>query len=280
MNETRKAFKDTARGLLREDHFLILLFTAFYLVATDWLTTFFRFLKENPMMTVMDVFTDQVDRLTQTALNSGTSSLDLTPAYTSAAQTARELLSQPGERIALFAFVLLFLYTVIVQYGYYLVCMKHLRRQPSNWQDLFSTLYLAGKIIAMEVLVTAAALLGLMFFFVPGVYLYYRYAMAPYCLLDHPEESIFQALRRSARMTRGHKLELLLCDVSFLGWIVAGMVIVDVCAKVGGFAGSVGASLLVLVGSTVFHCYFTPYRQLTFLQYYESFITVQSERTE
>ena len=277
MNETRRALKTTARGLLQGEHVGILRLTLLYLFLTDWLTTILGFIKQNPLTTVMNTFADSVDRITQAALANGTQSIDLTPAYNSAAQTARELLSQPAERTALYAFILLFLYTIILHYGYYLVCMKHIRREHPDWQDLLSNLYLAGKIIAMEVLVTVLTLVGTAFFLVPGLYFYYRYAMSPYCLLDHPEESFFQAMGRSARMTRGHKVELLVCDLSFVGWVVAGMLIADACALLGGIAGAAGASLLTLVGSTAFHCYFTPYRQLTFLQYYESFVSLQPE---
>ena len=46
----------------------------------------------------------------------------------------------------------------------------------------------------------------------------YRYRMGMFLLMDHPELTPFRALRVSSAMTRGHRMELFLLDLSFLPW--------------------------------------------------------------
>ena len=53
---------------------------------------------------------------------------------------------------------------------------------------------------------------------VPGIVAAYRYRQALYLLLDHPERSAWQCLRESSALMSGHKWELFVLDLSFLGW--------------------------------------------------------------
>lgn len=47
----------------------------------------------------------------------------------------------------------------------------------------------------------------------------YRYRMAQYLLMDHPDWGIGKCISESKRMMKGHKMELFLLDLSFFGWI-------------------------------------------------------------
>ena len=46
----------------------------------------------------------------------------------------------------------------------------------------------------------------------------YRYRMGMFLLMDHPELTPFRVLRVSSAMTKGHRMELFLLDLSFLPW--------------------------------------------------------------
>ena len=48
----------------------------------------------------------------------------------------------------------------------------------------------------------------------------YRYRGALFLLLDHPELSPWQCLRTASAMTRGHRMELFLLDLSLLPWML------------------------------------------------------------
>ena len=53
---------------------------------------------------------------------------------------------------------------------------------------------------------------------VPGIIAAYRYRQALYLLIENPELSPLDCLRFSSQMMVGHKWELFVLDLSFLGW--------------------------------------------------------------
>lgn len=60
-------------------------------------------------------------------------------------------------------------------------------------------------------------------FIIPGVIKAYEYRMVTYILADHPEMSWQEVLNRSKEMMRGNKMKAFLLDLSFIGWILLGI---------------------------------------------------------
>lgn len=65
---------------------------------------------------------------------------------------------------------------------------------------------------------------SLLFFF-PGVVKGYAYSMVPFILAENPAISPKQAIDISCRMTRGHKWNMFVLDLSFFGWYLLGMIL-------------------------------------------------------
>ncbi len=57
---------------------------------------------------------------------------------------------------------------------------------------------------------------------IPGIIKTYSYSMAFYIMNDHPEYTAKQCLDESRRMMDGHKFDLFLLHLSFIGWIIVG----------------------------------------------------------
>lgn len=55
---------------------------------------------------------------------------------------------------------------------------------------------------------------------VPGIIKGLSYSMAPYILLDNPELTPMEAINKSQEMMRGHKMDLFLMQLGFVGWIL------------------------------------------------------------
>lgn len=53
---------------------------------------------------------------------------------------------------------------------------------------------------------------------VPGIIKAYSYSMAPYILAENKGMSARECLRRSKEMTNGHKMDLFVLGLSFIGW--------------------------------------------------------------
>lgn len=72
------------------------------------------------------------------------------------------------------------------------------------------------------------AFLWTLLFIVPGVVKSFAYVLTPYILEDNPEISANQAINLSCRMMKGHKFELFLLMLSFIGWILVGILTLGV----------------------------------------------------
>jgi len=57
---------------------------------------------------------------------------------------------------------------------------------------------------------------------VPGIIKSYAYRMVPYILADNPEMDFRDAIKLSEEMTYGHKFDIFVLDLSFIGWYLLG----------------------------------------------------------
>lgn len=67
-------------------------------------------------------------------------------------------------------------------------------------------------------------------FVIPGIIKAYSYSMAMYILAENPEIGALEAINRSKAMMDGHKMELFVLNLSFIGWYL-------LCAVTFGIAG-------------------------------------------
>ena len=56
--------------------------------------------------------------------------------------------------------------------------------------------------------------------FIPGIVKGYSYSMSMYILAENPGKPALECISESKELTYGHKMELFLLDLSFLGWIL------------------------------------------------------------
>lgn len=66
-------------------------------------------------------------------------------------------------------------------------------------------------------------LLWFLLLIIPGIIKYYSYSMVPYILADNPGIGSKRAIELSKKMTDGHKLSMFVLDLSFLGWVLLGV---------------------------------------------------------
>ncbi len=57
---------------------------------------------------------------------------------------------------------------------------------------------------------------------IPGIIKYYAYSMAYYIKADHPDYDWRRCIDESMEMMRGHKWQLFVLDLSFIGWYIVG----------------------------------------------------------
>ena len=80
------------------------------------------------------------------------------------------------------------------------------------------------RIIGLRILMAIFVFLWSLLFVIPGIVAAYRYRLALYLLLDHPEMGVMECIRESKRLMRGHKAELFILDLSFIGWALLSVI--------------------------------------------------------
>jgi len=86
----------------------------------------------------------------------------------------------------------------------------------NGFKDDFSNTFLIG---LMTMIFT---FLWSLLFIIPGIIKSYSYSMAVYLKVDHPDYDWKQCIDESQRMMQGHKWELFVLDLSFIGWLFVG----------------------------------------------------------
>ncbi|MBR7070641.1 MAG: DUF975 family protein [Clostridia bacterium] len=86
-----------------------------------------------------------------------------------------------------------------------------------------------GGNVVLILLETIFVALWTMLFIIPGIVKAYSYSMIFYIKADHPEYDWHQCFDESKRITSGHKWDLFVLDLSFIGWLIVG----SICLGVG-----------------------------------------------
>ena len=124
--------------------------------------------------------------------------------------------SVSGFAIALVVALRIMSYMVSV--GFVIFALHISRDEKAEFGNLFDGFGLFFRVLWLGILEGLLIFLWSLLLVVPGIVAAYRYRQALYLLLDHPEKSAWQCLRESGALMRGHKWELFVLDLSFLGW--------------------------------------------------------------
>jgi len=131
--------------------------------------------------------------------------------------------------------------------GYAVACLNASRQDlPAEIGDLFIGYKNFWHVLGTLLLMTLAVLAGFICLIIPGIILALAYGLVPYVLHDNPELSAVETLKKSRMMMDGHKWELFLLELSFIGWLLLGI-------------------LTLFIG----YLWLVPYMQMTVTKFYE-----------
>lgn len=92
--------------------------------------------------------------------------------------------------------------------------------EPVHFDDFVDGLSYWAKAILAGLWKSLWLLLWTSLFIIPGFVKMYAYSQMEYLLLEYPELSVTKALKISVVITRGHKADLFVQDLSFIGWCI------------------------------------------------------------
>ena len=137
----------------------------------------------------------------------------------------------------------------IVDAGFILFLLNTIRGTGACLGNLLDGFGFFFKIILLSIVQYIFVALWSLLLVFPGIIAAYRYRMAIYLLVDDPSRGVMECLRLSGEMMKGHKWELFVLDLSFIGW---------------GFL-----AMLPVIGYAV-QVWTVPYMSMTKALYYEN----------
>ena len=105
-----------------------------------------------------------------------------------------------------------------VELGYAKFLLKQYDRKQLQFSDLFSQFERFGTGFAQKFLRTLFTVLWSLLFIIPGIVKGLSYAMTPFILEEHPEMTASEAIKASMKLMDGHKMDLFILGLSFIGW--------------------------------------------------------------
>lgn len=112
----------------------------------------------------------------------------------------------------------------VLQLGYAKFLLKQHDGQNPEFNDLFSEFDRFGTGFAQAFLRNLYVTLWSLLLIIPGIVKGYSYSMTPFILAEHPNLTASRAIELSMQMMDGHKMELFILDLTFIGWsLLAGL---------------------------------------------------------
>ena len=105
-----------------------------------------------------------------------------------------------------------------VELGYAKFLLKQYDRKQLQFSDLFSQFERFGTGFAQKFLRILFTVLWSLLFIIPGIVKGLSYAMTPFILEEHPEMTASQAIKASMKLMEGHKMDLFILGLTFIGW--------------------------------------------------------------
>ena len=106
----------------------------------------------------------------------------------------------------------------VVQLGYSKFLLAQHDGKAYDVKDLFSQFERFSVGFLQMFLRELFVILWSLLFVIPGIVKSFSYAMTPFILADHPELTAKEAIRRSMELMDGHKGELFVLGLTFIGW--------------------------------------------------------------
>ena len=91
-------------------------------------------------------------------------------------------------------------------------------RSNPKFSDLWYGFNNMLRAIGVTLLVGVIVFIGTILFIIPGIILAFMYSQVYYIMAENPEMSIMNCLKESSRIMKGHKMDLFILELSFLGW--------------------------------------------------------------
>lgn len=112
-----------------------------------------------------------------------------------------------------------------LSYGFSVGMLRFRRGREESVSEMLSAGFKEdyGRVLGIELLKSIFIVLWCLLLIIPGIIKSYAYAMTEFIAEDNPLLGPNECIDRSKAMMNGHKMDLFLLDLSYIGWILLGL---------------------------------------------------------
>ncbi len=191
----RPSLKAMARDDIRQSRPNIILFTLFFLIISYVIST---------LSMRISGFSEYYTRVMEAAASGSYDLNSITPPLVS--------------NLGVIILVALTLMSTFLSVGYSLFALNTARHSKASYGNLFDPFAHFLRVLWLLIRMGIFIWLWSLLLVIPGIVAAYRYSQSIFILLEHPELSAGECMHRSRELTNGHKGELFVLDLSFIGW--------------------------------------------------------------
>lgn len=116
----------------------------------------------------------------------------------------------------------------VIQLGYAHYLLKQHNRANFELHDLFSQFERFADGFLQQFLRNLYCFLWGLLFIIPGIVKGYAYAMTPFIMAENPNMTANEAITASRELMEGHKADLFVLDLTFIGWDILASLTMNV----------------------------------------------------
>ena len=136
---------------------------------------------------------------------------------------AFSVISETFKDVELLIVILMFMPIFIVYGlygGFFSFFLKISRNEEVSCNELFKNKNLFLLSIGVTFLAVIFSYLWGLLFIIPGIIAALNYSMVYFVIADNPEIGVMEALKTSKRIMKGHRIQYIVLNLSFLGWYI------------------------------------------------------------
>lgn len=111
-----------------------------------------------------------------------------------------------------------FVVTGPVTLGIVICMLKLMQNESVALEDVLEGFKNFVPALLVYLLTVVFTILWTLLFIIPGIIAGYRYSMCFYILRENPDMAPMDVIRKSKEMMKGHKMDLFILQLSFIGW--------------------------------------------------------------
>jgi len=109
---------------------------------------------------------------------------------------------------------------IVIRVGFLIFILNTYYHRDSSFYNILDGFGMFGKAFLLYLIMAILIFLWSLLLIIPGIIAFYRYRMAPFIMIENPQLSAIECIKESKRIMSGHKNELFLLDLSFIGWLI------------------------------------------------------------